>query len=312
MQKQKPKMLKKGDTIGIVCPSYTSTMKDRESTFYHKLQQLGFKIKLGKTCFLQQGYLAGSDQERADDLMSMFLDPEVDGIIALLGGYGASRMVDKLDYEKLKSHPKLLMGFSDITVLLNAINQQSNIPTAHGIVGTFLGSPNSDIYTEMDFSQFLLTNDLRVLENPLKDAITYINGTASGEVVGGNLSLIDTLLGTPYEIDFKDKIILIEDVGEEPYRIDRMFSKLRLSGKLSQAAGFILGTFTDCLASSSKRNYQTTQDIIDDYIKPLNKPTIMNFATGHSFPFTTVPIGIEVKLDADAKTITYLERFFKE
>jgi muramoyltetrapeptide carboxypeptidase len=309
--KIKPNALQKGDTIGIVCPSYASSMKERETKFYQFLKKLGFLIKIGNSCSLRQGYLAGSDQERADDLMEMFLDDGVHAIIALLGGYGATRMVDLLDYEAIAKHPKLLMGFSDITVLLNAINQKSNLVTAHGIVGTFLGSPNVDVYTEMDFSNFMLTNELRVLENPLKDAITYIGGKVEGEIVGGNLSLIDALQGTPFEIDFKDKIILIEDVGEEPYRIDRMFSKLRLAGKLNQARGYILGTFTDCVSGPAKQAYQTTQDIIDDYIKPLNKPTILNFSVGHSFPFTTIPIGLNVELDADAKQITYLEPFFK-
>jgi muramoyltetrapeptide carboxypeptidase len=309
--KIKPNALQKGDTIGIVCPSYASSMKERENKFYQLLEQLGFNVKIGKSCHLKQGYLAGSDQERAQDVMDMFLDDEVDGIIALLGGYGATRMVDLLDFEKIAAHPKLLMGFSDITVLLNAINQKSNLVTAHGIVGTFLGSPNADVYTEMDFSNFLLTNECRILENPLKDAVTYIEGIATGEIVGGNLSLIDALQGTPYEIDFKDKIILIEDVGEEPYRIDRMFSKLRLAGKLSQARGYILGTFTGCVSGPSKQGHQTTQDIIDDYIKPLNKPTILNFATGHSFPFITIPIGLTVELDANKKQIKYLETFFK-
>ena len=118
--------------------------------------------------------------------------------------------------------------------------------------------------------------------------------------------------GTPYEIDFKDKIVFIEDVGEEQYRLDRMLSKLRLAGKLTQAKGYVLGYFTDCIASKSKREYQTTQDILNHYIKPLGKPTIMNFASGHSFPFTTIPIGIQVEIDADEKKIVYLETFYKE
>jgi len=311
MIKNKPAMLKPNDTIGIVCPSYAHRNNERENRLVALLEDMGFLVKFGRSCSLKQGYLAGSDEERANDLMEMFENDEIKGILAMLGGYGTTRMVDLIDYDRVSKHPKLFMGYSDITVLLNALYQKANIPCAHGPDGYTIANPKADVFTDRDFKEFLTTNDLRTLENPLKDAITLNKGIAEGTIVGGNLSLIDSLIGTPYDIDFNGNIVFIEDIGEEPYRLDRMFSKLRLSGKLHQASGYVLGYFTGCEAGESKKDTQTKEDILREYFLPLGVPTIMNFSSGHEFPFITIPIGLQGRLDADAKKIHCLEPFYK-
>ncbi|HOH18697.1 MAG TPA: LD-carboxypeptidase, partial [Bacilli bacterium] len=255
------------------------------------------------------GYLAGSDELRTSDLHEMFLDEEVKAILCLKGGYGCSRLVDKLDYELIKQHPKLLIGFSDITVLINAIYQQTGLPMMHGAVGIYLGSPSFDASSLDDFAHMLFSPQLgRVLKNPHDDAITLNPGLSSGVLVGGNLSLIAALQGTAWDIPFKNKIVLIEDVDEAPYRLDRFFASLRLSGKLREAVGFVFGYFTGC--EPKDPSVWDVNELIDQYFKPLGVPVVKNFASGHNYPFLNLPIGLQVELNADTKTITILEELY--
>lgn len=302
--------LKAGDTIGIICPSFKGDMSSpRIVNFEEKMHDFGFKVKYGPSCYNQFGYLAGRDEERVQDLEAMFLDDEVKAIICLKGGYGASRIVDKINYDIIKKHPKLFMGFSDITVLLNAFYQQASLPCVHGLVSIFLGHPRIDNDSLIDFKDLLSLNTKgRILKNPHNDAFTLHDGISEGVLVGGNLSLITNLVGTPYDIDFKDKIVFIEEVDEKPYRIDRMFSQLRLAGKIKEAKGFIFGHFTDCNSDNSET--QTYDDLIDEYFGDLNVPIVKNFNSGHDFPFLNLPIGLKVKLDANQKQIEILEEMY--
>lgn len=302
-----------GDTIGLICPAFKGNMKSSRITRLEaEIKNLGFKVKYGKSCYDALGYLAGSDENRVKDLEAMFLDQDVKAIMCLKGGYGASRIVDKINYDIIKQNPKLFIGFSDITVLLNTFYQRTGLPCIHGLVGIFLGNPRIDKFSLDDF-KLLLTNDTknRILKNPGNDAITIKNGVARGKIGGGNLSLITNLIGTPYDIDFRDKIIFIEDVDEAPYRIDRMFSQLRLSGKLNDAKGIIFGQFTDC-NSLDNPEWQTYHDLIDEYCQGLEIPIIKNFNCGHDFPFINLPIGLEVEFDAFKKQIQILEELYDE
>jgi len=307
------KKLKKGDTIGLICPA-SSISKDspRIPVMEKYLASLGFNIKYGASFTSSYGYLAGSDELRAKDVENMFVDDEVNAIICMLGGYGSSRMVDLIDFEKIKSHPKLFMGFSDVTVLLNAINQRANIPTVHGVVGIYLGNPKMDIFSFKDFESLIFKKQIgRVLKNPDDLCETMNGGIVQGEIVGGNLSLIATLVGTEYDIDFTDKIVFIEEVEEAPYKIDRYLSTLRLSGKLEKAKGFIFGYFTNCISNKSNDIAWSYIDVIKQYVQKLNKPTVYDFASGHSFPFINIPIGLKVEFDANKKTIKILEDFYE-
>lgn len=303
--------LKKGDTIGIINPAFPNPQNREYKEMFEVLEKYGFKVKLGKTYTLKDGYLAGTDEERAQDVMDMFLDPEVKGIICMRGGYGASRMVDLLDFEVIKNNPKFFVGFSDITVLINNISQKCGFPTVHGLVGCYLGANSYKDLTREDFEKLLFDDQKgRVIKSP-NDNVEIINGgKVIGETCGGNLSLLATLAGSPYEVDFTDKVVIIEEVGEEPYQIDRYLSSLRLCGSLDKAKGFILGYFTDCNPSESRKNDQSVKDIIDHYFKGLNKPTVYNFPIGHDFPTVNLPIGIEVEFDADNKTVEIREEMY--
>src|SRR5690554_2379225 len=307
----KLKKLKAGDTVGIVCPAGSISLDSKRiKLLEERLTGFGLKYKYGITIGKKVAYLGGSDEERASDLMAMFKDSEVKIILAMLGGYGCSRIVDRLDYDVIKANPKLLIGFSDITVLLNSINKLTDIPTLHGPVGIYLGKEEFDQESINDFYEVLFSKQLnRVLKNPKDDSITLTNGVARGKLVGGNLSLINNLMGTPYEIDFSDKIVFIEEVDEKPYAIDRYLSSLRLSKSLEKAKGFVFGYFTNC--ESSDVDSWGYLDLIEQYFGDLNKPIIYNFASGHDLPFISLPIGLEVELDAGKKTITSLEEMYE-
>jgi len=303
------KRLEKGDTIGIICPaSAISLQSSRIPVLEEYLRRLGFKIKYGKTVGALYGYLAGEDDLRINDIESMFADKEINAIICMLGGYGTTRIVDKINYEIIKKNPKLFIGFSDITVLLNSIYRYCGIPTIHGALGVYLGNPNFDEYSRNDFEQLLFQKQKgRVLKNPNNDCETIYDGIARGVMVGGNLSLIATLSGTPYSVDFTDKIVFIEDVDESPYRIDRYLSNLRLSGQLSKAKAFIFGTFSNC--EDNKSSWDVFH-IIKEYLQEYKKPSVFNFSSGHSFPFLNIPIGLEIEFDANKKTIIFCNELY--
>ncbi len=310
MNKCQVRMLKKGDTIGFICPSSRNKQQERMKKIEDIFSSFGYNVQFGKTCYLQHGYLAGNDEERINDIHQMFLDPNIKAIICYKGGCGASRIVDKIDYEMIKKHPKLFMGFSDITVLLNNLYKYSYLPTVHGQVGIFISSPKCDEFSLNEFKTLLTTNTLnRVLKNPYNDAKTLCGGIVEGEMSGGNLCLISDLIGTPYEIDFKDKIVFIEEVDEQPYNIDRMFAQLRLGGYLDEAKGFIFGHFTNCHKDDDEPE---VDELIQEYFQNLNKPVIYHFASGHQFPFINLPIGLKVRLDANKQEITILEELYEE
>lgn len=304
----KPKGLKIGDTIGVVAPASPTTI-DRVEKAYEKLIGMGFKVIMGESCYSNYGYLAGTDDVRAEDLNKMFKNQEIDGIICLRGGYGTPRILDLIDYDLVKNNPKVFIGYSDITALHIAFNQLSTLVTFHGpMVSSDLIGEFSQFSKESLYNSILEGKFQPIIKDPL-DEITIINGgKAEGAIIGGNLSLITSTIGTPYEIDTKGKILFIEEIGEEPYRIDRMFTQLRLSKKLEETEGIILGDFNNCVAESSEYDDSLTlEEIIDQIIKPLGKPTIFNLKAGHCEPMITIPFGVKAKLDADNKVLILLE-----
>lgn len=303
----KPKKLKLGDTIGIVAPG-SPTTEEKVEKAYEKLKEMGFKVKLGKSCYSKYGYLAGRDELRAEDLNSMFRDTEVDGIICLRGGYGTIRILELLDYNLIRANPKVFVGYSDITVIHIAINQISNLVTFHGpMAASDLAGDISKFSLESLFNSILHEDFDGNLKNPTEELITINGGVAEGQIIGGNLSLIASTIGTPYEIDTKGKILFIEEIGEEPYRIDRMLNQLKLSNKLQEAEGIILGNFSNCMPEDPDMSL-TLEEVIDDLIRPLNKPTLYNLQAGHCDPNITIPFGVRVRLNADRKEIVVLEK----
>lgn len=300
----KLKKISRGSTLGIIAPAGYVKTKEEIETFVKLLESHGYKCKLGKSLLAKTGYLAGSDTLRAADIMMMFEDPSIDGILCYKGGYGTQRLLPLLDFERIKQNPKLIMGFSDITVLLNVIYQQCAFPTVHGEMGICMQT-----FEEFTFNHFFsvisegFTQPLKNVQSPLN----VINeGVAEGILVGGNLSLIYALMGTEYEIDLTDKILLIEDVDEETYAIDRMLSSLTLSKGFKSLKGIICGYFTNCEPSCDI----TVDEVLNHYFKGLNIPVVSGFESGHNKPFINLPIGLKVKLDTYTSSVTALESLF--
>lgn len=286
---------KESSTIGIIAPASTDDIEKANENI-NLFKKLGYKIKLGKNIFNSYGYLAGTDKERADDINRMFADKEVDAIICYRGGYGSIRIANYLDLNTIKKNPKIFCGYSDITLLLNYINKKCKFPTFHG---PMINSDFDDSITEHYFTNILeninnkITYNLKsICNNNLK---VYNSRDFKGRLVGGNLSIICSTIGTPYEIKFKNNILLIEEVNESPYVIDRMLSQLICSRKLDKLQAIILGHFTDC---TSIKNTLTIEEIIEEKLLPLNIPIIKYFPFGHDYPNITMPIGVKFRYDS--------------
>lgn len=304
----KPKALKFGDTLGLVAPA-SFTSKEKVDKSIEIVKQMGFKVKIGKSLYERYGYLSGKDEIRAKDINEMFEDKEVDGIICLRGGYGTPRILDLLDYNIIKNNPKVFIGYSDITALHIVFNQICGLVSFHGpMVSSDMIGNFQEFSKDSLFKATMKNEVVGKIENPPGEEIFKINGgIVEGPIIGGNLSLIADTLGTPYEIDTKGKILLIEEVGEEPYSIDRMLNQLRLAGKLEDALGIILGDFKDCGPKGHYEDSLSLEELIADYIKPLNKPSIYNLQTGHCNPIITLPFGVNAKLDGDRGKVYILE-----
>lgn len=308
----KPAALKKGDTIGLVCPAYSAFIKEEVTIAVEGLQIMGFKVVLGKHIFDRYGNLAGKDEDRAADINEMFANKKVDAIMAMHGGWGSARILSLLNYENIKNNPKIFIGYSDITALLLSIYSQTGLVTFHGPVG----SSTWNAFTVDYFKTTLIDGNATKMSNPVRkgDALvqmedriyTIQGGKASGKLIGGNLTVLSHILGSMYVPDFKGAILFLEDVQEDTYRIDRMMTQLKITGILNQLAGVVFGKCTDCQPS---KNYGslTLEDIFEDHIKPLKIPAFSGAMIGHIKDKFTVPIGIEATIDADAGTIQLKE-----
>lgn len=307
----KPKRLNKGDTIGIIAPSSGVSESEFEKALKN-MTDLGFKTKVGKYTKAVNGFLAGTDKERLEDLHWAFADQEVKGIWCIRGGYGASRYLPQIDFKLIKKNPKVLVGYSDITALHLAIYQNTGLVTFHGPVAA---STYSD-YTKNHVVNLLMNPSVPYKvelssANIAKEAPEFktqviTKGKAKGKLTGGNLSLLTALAGTPFALkDTKGKILFIEDVGERPYRLDRMFVQLKQSVNLRELAGIALGIFEDCDAPDDKS--QTVLDVVRDNLGNLGIPVIYGLSFGHIRDQFTLPMGIEAEFDTENTTMTFLE-----
>ena len=278
----KPPVLKSGDTVGLITPSTYVSDPDQIATAERTIQYFGLKMKMGRNVRKQTGYVGGTIAERVADLHEMFSDPEVKAVFTIRGGYGSAQLLDNIDYDLIRRNPKIFIGYSDITAMHLAIHQKTGLVTFHGPVtlSKFTG------YTQEHFRKALfdakpigpVTNPPS--SDPLRPAHTLRTvkpGKARGRLIGGNLSLIASLMGTPYEIDTRGKILFIEDVDEQPYSIDRMLTQLRLSGKLRSAAGIIFGECLDCKPRDYKPSFNSTfslGQVVDNILGELNIPVL--------------------------------------
>jgi len=310
----KSKRLSPGARIGLAAPAGFVTA-DQLQHAITKITEMGFQPIYSDELLSQRGYFAGNDEIRANTLNRLFNDKSIDGIFCLRGGYGTQRILHLLDYKAIKHNPKPIIGYSDITALLTAIFQKTGLIVFHGPVGI---SSFSD-YTLDCFNKILCNptneyvinvseaNKLLALENSDYQTCTIQCGVVEAELIGGNLSLLSTLVGTPYEPDMRGKIVFIEDVHEEPYRIDRMLTHLINSNLLTQAAGIVLGVFTDSDITAGSTNSLSLFEVMLDRLYPLNIPVIYGFSFGHIRNICTLPLGIKARLDVEAQTLTLLE-----
>ncbi len=300
-----PEILKKGDKIGLICPS--SCVRD-ESTLVNGikyLENLGFEVVVGESCNSKHGYFSGKDDIRAKDINDMFADKSIKGIFCARGGYGVHRLLNKLDFDMIKDNPKFLSGYSDITALHLALNQICGLVTFHTPMATTEMYKKQDELTTKDFENIVFkgVTQGQIQNIPREKRIKTINGgVARGVLIGGNLSLVSDLVGTPYDADTKGKILFLEDVEEAPYAIDRKLMHLKLAGKFEDCAGVILGGFTDCNAEEGKPSL-TLLEIFEEILGDINKPVVYDFECGHCMPTTSIPLGVEVRLNADLGTI---------
>ncbi|MGH4050017.1 MAG: S66 peptidase family protein [Clostridium sp.] len=296
--------LRIGDTIGLISPASPENVEAIKNAIIF-LKNQGFNIVEGKHLYDKWGYLAGKDKDRASDIMEMFKNDEVDMILCIRGGYGSSRLIPYLDFDIIKKNPKIFAGFSDITVFLNLFYEKCGLITFHSPMGT---SNLEDIET---FKSFMYTftegyNPYIIKNSSAFETNCITGGIALGNLVGGNLSLICSSLGTPYEMDTRGKILFIEEVGEAPYKIDRMLTQLLLAKKLKQCSGIILGQFKNCDLPHYERSL-TLEEVFHDRLYNLNIPMFSGFCSGHDYPKLTLPIGAKVKMDAESGSINVME-----
>lgn len=310
---KRPKRLKPGDTLGLIHPSSATFVKmDLEITI-DNLEALGFNVKVGPHALDRYGYLAGKDQDRAADINAFFADPEVHGICAVRGGWGAARLLPFLNYDVIAKNPKVLFGYSDITALHMALPAKAGVSTFHAPTGFSAWNELSASWFKrvvMEGEAVTYTNELdyRGRIAPVGNRTqTITKGKAQGALVGGNLTVLAHLVGTPYLPDFSGKILFVEDVREGLYRIDRMLTHLKLAGLLSKIKGFIWGQCTECDPDSSGYGSLTIEEIFDDHIKPLGVPAYRGAMFGHIEKQFTIPQLAQAEMDADAGTFRLLD-----
>lgn len=316
-----PPGLRPGDTIAFVAPA-GRLEKARMDQAKARLEAMGYVVRVPEDLYRERGYLAGDDRTRAAELMAAFSDPAVKAVFPGTGNYGSTRILDLLDYDVIRRNPKVFIGFSDITALHLAIQRKTGLVTFH--------SPNPmwGLGSEPPWEGFAATWFWRAITAPpapdgksrstgpgytfefgeaeQSRIRTIRGGVARGRLTGGNLSLICPLVGTPYEMETKGRILFLEDVGERPYRVDRYLSHLKLAGKLDDLAGVIIGVFEDCQPRAGEVSLSLDQVFLD-YFEGLGIPVIQHFPVGHVKANATMPMNVLIELDADRRVVRVLE-----
>lgn len=301
----KPKALKKGAIIGICAPAGCIEEGSEIQKFVDKLHSFGFETRLGKNLSGRYGYFSANDKERAEEFMSMISDNSVDGIFFIRGGWGSARILPYLDFDLIKANPKVIMGFSDITTLLNAITNKSGLVTFHGPGGNSTWNDYTMNYFDKLIKEGRAVNYRNGEDD--KPTITLSSGRAKGELFGGNLSVICSLIGSGYLPDWKGKILFLEDVKEEPYRIDRMLTQLKQCGILDEVEGVVLGVFRDCVAEDPERAF-TLEEVLQQHFSGSPKPVYYGAQFGHVRNKYILPVGVKLEMDADKGIMTMIEK----
>ncbi|MDH5829187.1 LD-carboxypeptidase [Luteimonas sp. M1R5S18] len=314
-QRLLPRPLAPGDTVALVSPSSAVSDPLDLQLAREVMEALGLRVVTGAHYAERRGHLAGSDAERAGDLNAAFADPDVAAIVCTRGGSGAARLLPLLDYEAIRGNPKALLGYSDVTALHCAIQARTGLVTFHGPIGTGSWNRfNADQFRRVFFERELMHYENRIEAGdelvPRRNRTrTLVPGQARGRLLGGNLTVLTALAGSPYLPDFDGAILFLEDVSEAPYRVDRMLTTLKLMGVLDRIAGFVFGECTDCDPGDGYGSLTLAQ-ILDDFIVPLGIPAYTGAMIGHIREQFILPVGGEVELDADAGTLRLLAPVF--
>lgn len=292
----RPVLTKKSPTVGIVAPASSLDRATLEADL-PALRQKGWEVKLGENVFKRDRFCAGTDEERVRDLHTFFKDGDIDIIIAARGGYGTARLLPLLDYELIRKHPKPFVGLSDTTAFQNAVLKKCNIVTFSGFVAAY-DAANGKIspVTEASLDDVLAGREQRFSGTAL------YGGTAEGRLIGGCLSLVETLAGTPYMPETKGNVLLLEDVGEDPYRIDRMMTHLYSAGVFNDLSGIAFGEFYRC--SPKDKNDGTVDDVLNEWGNKLKIPAVRDIIYGHQPNHCVVPLGGTAKIENGALTVS--------
>jgi muramoyltetrapeptide carboxypeptidase len=302
--------LKKGDLIGLVTPGSPIT-EEQLTGAIETLEGLGFRVYYRDSVLAEYGYFAGPDVERAAELMHMFEHPDVNGIWCVRGGYGSIRILNHLDFERIRMHPKVFIGYSDITALLTSVFEKTGLVTFHGPLGISdfnpftLESLTSVVMDPGRRYRYLYEREDGTTDNPEYDTYTLQGGRAEGELIGGNISVLDSMIGSRFEPDFENRIVYLEEVEEKTYRVDKMLFHLLEATNLKKAAGIVMGVFDECNINDEPR--LTLKQAIDDLLKPLEIPVSYGLSFGHIKKMITIPNGILARLNASKNSLRLLE-----
>lgn len=303
-----PAPLMKGDKIGLIAPA-GPVAEDKVANAITNMQNLGLVPVYNEIALKKYGYFSASDKERLDDLHHMFADKEIKGIWCLRGGYGCTRILPYINYDLIRKNPKIFIGYSDITALHHAFYKEAGLQSYHGPVAS------SQVFSPFTFAnlQKVFFSDQKEVEVPVHEqedekyrqpAKTLYQGSAEGKLIGGNLTLLAALAGTPFAPSYKNKLVFMEEIGEKPYRIDRMLTQLLQATDIKKARGIIFGLFHDCQPKSEENSF-TLMETIQDFVDNLELPAIYGFPIGHVPDMVCLPMGAHATLDADRNTVIY-------
>jgi muramoyltetrapeptide carboxypeptidase len=310
----KPPRLRKHDVIGIVSPASAPSTSQKIDRGIRYLEQLGYRVKLGAHAKAVHGYLAGTDEERASDLNAMFADKHIRAIIAVRGGYGTPRLLQHIDYRAIRQYPKILVGYSDLTALQLAIFAKARLLTISGPMLAVEMAEKMDGFTEEFFWRLLTSpHPIGRVSNPDDTPLRLLFSPSSrklqlgGRLLGGNLSMITSIVGTRFQPSFRDHLLFLEEVCEEPYRIDRMLTQLKLTGILLKIKALLLGSFIDCVPSDKTKPTLTIDQALTEVFDGLKIPVFSGLVYGHLPRKLTMPIGIRAKVDLHSGALEFLE-----
>ncbi|MEX1002348.1 MAG: LD-carboxypeptidase [Crocinitomicaceae bacterium] len=302
----KPKGLIKGQTIGLTAPAGSIWNKYHITKIQQILGDLGFLTKVGPTNYEQKGYLAGSDEMRAKEFMEMVEDDSIHGILTMRGGWGCSRMLDLLDFDIIAKHPKVIMGFSDITSLINAIYLKTGLFTFHGPCGY----SSWDDFTTNEVIKATVLGHPYEMKNPSDSEEVqkvWSSGKAQGRLVGGNLTVISSMIGTSYEPNWSKKILFLEEIKEEPYRVDRMLWQLKQAGVFKKINGLVLGSFRKCEPEEPEKSF-TLEEVFEQHFSAVPFPVFQGASFGHIGPKFTLPIGVNAEINTAGFILRTIEK----